>query len=357
MGSSCFQSEKKKVEKKKEEKKEKKKEEKKEKKKKEIKNEIKEEKKEKKKEEKKEKEKEEKKKEEKKEKKKEEIKNEIKEEKKEKEKEEKKKEEIKNEIKEETIEKKDIISCQNNGRKVRVEREKDEAIIKIGNPYGLIDLNDNFWNDDDSLNNEIENYKIINIKILFNSEYEIQNNNDKKCIDEKNIVGLKITYKNIYTGDTKILTHQSTDKISGMKELVIQSNDYLKQFKISFYKDNNAIAQISFITNMKKEISVGINQGNEIIDNLKGEDNILVGFFGYFKEKINSIGGIYVSKITYIKKLLFGFFLLRNILKNKKFKENWDIKINKLDSEFQYIWKTVNLPDTVFALVMKYCSI
>ena len=278
-------------------------------------------------------------------------------EKKEKKKEEKKKKEIKMKIKEETEEKKDIIPCQNKGRKLRVEQEKDEAIIKIGNPYGLIDFNNNFWNDDDSLNNEIEKYKIINIKILFNSEYEIQKDNDKKYIDEKNIVGLKVTYKNIYTGDTKILTHQSTNEISGMKELVIKSDDYLKHFKISFYKDNNAIAQISFITNTKKEISVGINQGNEIIDNLKGEDNILVGFFGYFKEKINSIGGIYVSKITYIKKLLFGFFLLRNILKNKKFKENWDIKINKLDSEFQYIWKTVNLPDTVFALVMKYCSI
>ena len=278
-------------------------------------------------------------------------------EKKEKKKEEKKKKEIKMKIKEETEEKKDIIPCQNKGRKLRVEQEKDEAIIKIGNPYGLIDFNNNFWNDDDSLNNEIEKYKIINIKILFNSEYEIQKDNDKKYIDEKNIVGLKVTYKNIYTGDTKILTHQSTNEISGMKELVIKSDDYLKHFKISFYKDNNAIAQISFITNTKKEISVGINQGNEIIDNLKGEDNILVGFFGYFKEKINSIGGIYVSKITYIKKLLFGFFLLRNVSKNKNFKENWDIKINKLDSEFQYIWKTVNLPDTVFALVMKYCSI
>ena len=292
-----------------------------------------------------------------------EIEKEEKKKKKEKKKEEKKKnkekekEEIKMKIKEETEEKKDIIPCQNKGRKLRVEQEKDEAIIKIGNPYGLIDFNDNFWNDDDSLNNEIEKYKIINIKILFNSEYEIQKDNDKKYIDEKNIVGLKVTYKNIYTGDTKILTHQSTTEISGMKELVIKSDDYLKHFKISFYKDNNAIAQISFITNMKKEISVGINQGNEIIDNLKGEDNILVGFFGYFKEKINSIGGIYVSKITYIKKLLFGFFLLRNVSKNKNFKENWDIKINKLDSEFQYIWKTVNLPDTVFALVMKYCSI
>ena len=43
-----------------------------------------------------------------------------------------------------------------------------------------------------------------------------------------------------------------------MKELVIQNNDYLKYFKVCLNKDNNQISQISFITNLKKEISVGI---------------------------------------------------------------------------------------------------
>ena len=235
---------------------------------------------------------------------------------------------------------------------LKIKHELNESIIKIGNPYGKIDFSDNFWNDCDSLNNEIEKYKIINIKLLFNSEYE-----DKKLIEEKDIIGLIVTYKNIFTGDTEILKHQCSNKISGMKELVIKSDDYLKYFKIGLNKDNNEISQISFITNMKKEISVGIKQENEIIDNLNEGNNILVGFFGYFKEKINSIGGIYVSKITFIKKILFGYFMLRNLLKNEKFKENWDIKYNKLSIEFQYIWKSVNLPDAIFALVMKYCSI
>ena len=49
--------------------------------------------------------------------------------------------------------------------------------------------------------------------------------------------------------------------------------------------------------------------------------------------------------------------MLRNLLKNKEFKENWDLKYNELSVEFQYLWKSVNLPDAVFALVMKYCSI
>ena len=142
-----------------------------------------------------------------------------------------------------------------------------------------------------------------------------------------------------------------------MKELVIKSDDYLNHFKISLNKDNNEISQISFMTKMKKEISVGIKQENEIIDNLNEENNILVGFFGYFNKKINSIGGIYISKLTFIKKILFGYFMLRNFLKNKKFKENWDLKYNELSVEFQYLWKSVNLPDVVFSLVMKYCSI
>ena len=237
-------------------------------------------------------------------------------------------------------------------KKPKIKQEINESTIKIGNPYGKIDFSDNFWNDFDSLNNEIEKYKITNIKILFNSEYE-----NKKCIEEKNIIGLIITYKNIFTGDIEILKHQSSNKISGMKELVIKSDDYLNNFKISLNKDNNEISQISFITKMKKEISVGIKQENEIIDNLNEENNILVGFFGYFNKKINSIGGIYISKLTFIKKILFGYFMLRNFLKNKKFKENWDLKYNELSVEFQYLWKSVNLHDAVFALVMKYCSI
>ena len=132
-------------------------------------------------------------------------------------------------------------------KKPKIKQEINESIIKIGNPYGKIDFSDNFWNDFDSLNNEIEKYKITNIKILFNSEYE-----NKKCIEEKNIIGLIITYKNIFTGDIEILKHQSSNKISGMKELVIKSDDYLNHFKISLNKDNNEISQISFMTKMKK---------------------------------------------------------------------------------------------------------
>ena len=142
-----------------------------------------------------------------------------------------------------------------------------------------------------------------------------------------------------------------------MKELVIKNNDYFEYFKVCLNKDNNQISQISFITNLKKEISVGIKNENEIIDNLN-EDDVLVGFHGYFKKKINSIGGIYISKKDFIKKLLFGFFLLKNYgTKNKKFKEEWDNKYKKFDKEFQYIWKTINLPDSVFSIIMKYCFI
>jgi len=142
-----------------------------------------------------------------------------------------------------------------------------------------------------------------------------------------------------------------------MKKLVIKNNDYLKYFKVCLNKENNQISQISFITNLKKEISVGIKNENEIIDNLNGDD-VLVGFYGYFKKQINSIGGIYISKKDFIKKLLFGFFLLKNYgTKNKKFKEEWDIKYKKLDKEFQYIWKTINLSDSVFSIIMKYCFI
>ena len=45
-------------------------------------------------------------------------------------------------------------------------------ILKYENSYGLIEFTDNlckFWNDNDDLKKQIENYKITTIKILFNS--------------------------------------------------------------------------------------------------------------------------------------------------------------------------------------------
>ena len=245
--------------------------------------------------------------------------------------------------------------------------------IYFGNLLGALRLDSKFWDDKEDLVQDITDYKITNIKIFFNSgkedlyedEDELDFNEEKeeeekkhKIIDEKYIVGVNITYKNLYTGEIRILERKGTDKISGMKELVLKGGEYLKYFDINFKNNVNRISQINFRTNKNNEITVGIKDGQDKIIEENNKDVIIVGLFGHYLKRINAFGCIYAEKNFFIKKYLFGFFLLRKYkMKDKEFKEKWDKNINNLDIEFQYLWKVVNLPDAVFSKIIGMCFI
>ena len=243
--------------------------------------------------------------------------------------------------------------------------------IQYGDLYGWLGWDNVFWDDKDDLVEDITNYKIINIKIFFNSgreeifDDEIEVNEEKeeeekkgKIIEEKYIVGIDITYKNLYNGEIKIFEHKGKDKISGMKELIIKGGEYLKYFNINFKNNLNRISQISFLTNKNNEISVGIKDGEDKNIEQNKKDNIIIGLFGHYLKRINSVGCIYAEKKIYIQKYLFGFFLLRKLfLKDKDFKEKWDKNIKTLDIPFQYMWKTINLPDAIFSKIIGICFI
>ena len=141
-----------------------------------------------------------------------------------------------------------------------------------------------------------------------------------------------------------------------MKELNIKGNEYLKRFNINIKDDFYRISQLSFYTNRNKEISVGVKDGEDKMEELNNGNNVLIGSFGYLRENINAFGCIYINKKVYIEKLLFGFFLLRKILKNnKEFLEKWNKEYKKLDIEFQYVWRFVNLPDSSFVKIIEFC--
>ena len=287
--------------------------------------------------------------------------------------------------------------------------ENLDSKIQYGGAYGRVLRNDKYWNDGLILKDEIMNYKIIKIKIYYDSktankeenkkekednddekeeeekeekeeeeekeekeeEKEEQKDEKAKCketdmkketkekdefIEEKYIVGICFVYKNLYTGEIKEIEHKGTNDIIGMKELNIKGNEYLKRFNINIKDDFDRISQLSFYTNRNKEISVGVKDGEDKMEELNNGDNVLIGSFGYLRENINALGCIYINKKVYIEKLLFGFFLLRKILKNnKEFLEKWNKEYKKLDKEFQYIWRVVNLPDFSFAKIIEFC--
>ena len=242
--------------------------------------------------------------------------------------------------------------------------------INYGDLYGLLGFDNTFWDDKEDLNQDITNFKIINVKIFYNSgkeeifddevdsfeeeEKEEKEENKKEIIiEEKYIVGINITYKNLYNGEIKVLEHKGDDKISGMKELKIKGGEYLKCFNINFKNNLKQISQISFSTNKNNSITVGIKDGEDKEIEQNKKDNIIVGLFGHYLKRINAVGCIYTEKNYFIKQYLFGFFFLRKLaLKNKEFKEKWDKNIKILDTPFQYMWKTINLPDALFSKII-----
>ncbi len=239
--------------------------------------------------------------------------------------------------------------------------ESLENIIEYVGPYGSGADSDNFWDDfEQELKDQILRYKITKVKIYYNSSVDENEDKDaktdKEVIEEKYIIGISFTYENLFTGEIKELEHKGSDKIAGMKELIIKPGEYLKQFHINFKDEFTHISQIGFTTSKNNELSVGIKDGLDKTIKENEEDKIYLGSFGFFDKRVNGIGCLFVKRNIYLKAHLFGYFLMRNwVKKNEEFKKKWDNEYKKLNVEYQFIWKAMNLPDAAFTKIIKYC--
>lgn len=227
--------------------------------------------------------------------------------------------------------------------------EELKNIIEYEGPFGCSTFDHQFWDDfEEELKEKIIRYKITNIKIYYNSKDKDQ---------ENYIVGIKFTFQNLSTGEKKEIEHKGTENIAGTRELVINPGEYVKKFHVNFKDDFTHISQIGFTTSKNRDITVGIKDGVEKTITHNNEDAILLGTYGYAKERLDGIGCLFIKRNIYLKMNLFGFFFVRYLIqKNEDFKKEWESKYKELDIKDQYFWKTMNLPDAAFASVIKYCA-
>ena len=225
-------------------------------------------------------------------------------------------------------------------------KKEERKYIKYTLPFGEIKDSYISWDDfDKNLKDQIIKYKIINI-ILYGN----------KILDDINLIGISITYKNLFNNEIKNIEYKGNEDINYTKEINIENKDeYFNKFNIYYDKIKQFISYIYLSTNKNKEISLGIKQGNKkFYSKIKG-DNIIIGSFGSYDKNIKSLGFIYTTKKFFDIKNLFGYFLIRYRIKNEKFKEYWDNKIKDLDILYQYLWKTAHLPDAIFLTIIKFC--
>lgn len=230
------------------------------------------------------------------------------------------------------------------------EENKKEIKVEYTGSYGFINAADQknviFFDDEENIGKkELSKSKIKDIKIY------------TKIIEGKNcITGLEYTIRSLYSGKDVVVTHKVSNEFDDYKHLELISGEYLKEIIIRFPNNAEYITQLGFITNKNNRIIAGEEDGEiKRIDMNEGK-NIILGMSGYVGDKLNCIGCSYTSKKEFASSILFKFFFLRHLVKkDEEFKKKWDEKYNELAPEFKMIWRTVNLPDNCFNIIINTC--
>ena len=219
--------------------------------------------------------------------------------------------------------------------------------VKYSQMPGVTQNGDKSWDDyEDYLNKEIFKNKIINIKIYFNQGTNID------------ITGISFTFKNLISRKIKTIEHKGSIISSEVKELNLEEDEYLSKFYADYDDKIEKFLCIGFNTNKNKILLVGKNNNADIYFNSDDRKNIIVGSFGYYDKRINSLGCLYYNKNILLKYDLFKFIMLRYInKKNDEFKKKIKNIYESLDITYKYIWRTINLPDIDFINIAKFCSL
>ena len=226
-------------------------------------------------------------------------------------------------------------------------KKENEKIIKWTINHGEITQESKFWNDfEDIGEEELLKNKIIKVKIFTGKK-------DGKDV----IVGVGFTFKSYSSGEEMpCKEHLGSLQYEDFKELDIKSDEYLTDFRIRVPYDLEYISQIGFKTSKGNELLVGKEDGNELPINSNGGDNIIIGTFGCANKKLDAIGILYVDKKQFLKRKCFALFMLNHLAKtDTDFKKETEEKYAKLEEDYKYLWKTVNLPNAIFSQVVKYC--
>ena len=205
-----------------------------------------------------------------------------------------------------------------------------------------------FHDDQESITEEeLLKNKIVNIKIF------------SKIIGGKHIIiGLEYKMVSLFNGKEIVITHKKSENFDELAELKINSGEYLNGLIVRFPNNAEQITQLGFTTNKNKKIIVGEEEGELKPMSMNEGKNVIIGTFGYINENSNlsCIGCHYVSYEIFKGSILFRFFMLRHLCKkNEEFKKKIDEKYDELPLDFKYIWKFVNMPDSIFASIIGQC--
>ena len=111
-------------------------------------------------------------------------------------------------------------------------------------------------------------------------------------------------------------------------------------------------------TNKKREKLFGYDIGDQIVPEAFEDEgkNVILGFFFTFEPNMrtSSIGCYYLNKTFFSLILYSGILYLRIRLKDEKFRNEIEKKLDKLDKTYVALFRMCLLPNMQFYGVLKY---
>ena len=171
----------------------------------------------------------------------------------------------------------------------------------------------------------------------------------------KAISGLSLTFRNIINNGIREIEHKGEKDHNDFKTKDINKNEYFINFHIRIQDFEGYISELGFSTDKSNEIILGREKGANKIIKSNGGENIILGTYGYYGDKIDAIGIYYIKKKDFMRFKLVGYNMLRYLIKrDTNFKENWNNKYKELQGDYQYLWKAVNMPDIIYYRIAKF---
>ena len=168
-----------------------------------------------------------------------------------------------------------------------------------------------------------------------------------------------MTYRNLKTREIKELPARKGDmecEDEDISQFELKPGEYLINFYIRFMNSGDYIYQIGFETNKKRKILKGTEKGEEKIINCNLQDNIIIGTFGHYSSRLQSIGVQYISTKQYQQKFYIAYFELKfKIKKDKQYKKKIESKYKTLKESDKYLFQSCLLPDGTFFEIIKFC--
>ena len=227
----------------------------------------------------------------------------------------------------------------------------ESDLVKYGGNYGSFDLNSIYFDDSQDLGGTETTFLQNKIKIIKIHTGNVNN--------EEVIIGIQLTYLNMATKEIKELPIRKGNveyNNEDIKALEINPGEYLINYSIRLSFDLDLIYQIGFETNKNRKLFVGSEKGEEKVMNLNEGKYLIVGTFGHYNKKLESLGVQYVKLKDYIKKFYRAYFELKfKIKKDENYKEKLKAKYMSLKESDKYLFKACLLPDGAFSIIMKYC--